>query len=48
MSAYMCLNLWNTGHPREALAFGQNARAIAESLGDVALQVMANLHLGTA
>ena len=48
ISAYMCLNLWNTGHAREAIAFGQNAQAIAESLGDVALKVMADLHLGTA
>ena len=47
-SAYMCLNLWNTGHPREALAFGQNAQTIAKLLGDVALQVMADLHLGAA
>ena len=48
LSAYMCLNLSNTGHPTEALAFGQQAQAIAESLGDVPLQVTGNLYLGMA
>ena len=48
MSVYMCHNLWMTGHPTEALAFGQNAQAIAESLGDVPLQVTGNLYLGVA
>ena len=37
-----------TGHPTEALAFGQSAQAIAESLGDVPLQVTGNLYLGVA
>ena len=37
-----------TGHPTEALAFGQSAQAIAESLGDVPLQVTGNLYLGAA
>jgi tetratricopeptide (TPR) repeat protein len=37
-----------TGHPTEALAFGQNAQALAESLGDVPLQVTGNLDLGAA
>ncbi len=45
---YMCHNLWMTGHPTEALAFGQNAQALAESLGDVPLQVTGNLYLGVA
>jgi len=46
LSVYMCHNLRETGHPTEALAFGQNAQAIAESLRDVPLQVTANLYLG--
>jgi class 3 adenylate cyclase/tetratricopeptide (TPR) repeat protein len=48
LSVYLCHNLWVTGHPAEALGFGQRARAIAESLGDVPLQVTGNLYLGTA
>jgi class 3 adenylate cyclase/tetratricopeptide (TPR) repeat protein len=48
LSVYMCHNLWITGHPREALAFGESAQAIAESLGDVPLQVTGNLYLGAA
>jgi tetratricopeptide (TPR) repeat protein len=48
MFVHMCLNLWITGHPTEALGFGQSAQAIAESLGDVPLQVTGNLYLGVA
>jgi class 3 adenylate cyclase/tetratricopeptide (TPR) repeat protein len=48
MSVYMCHNLWITGHPTEALGFGQNALARAESLGDAPLQVTGNLYLGAA
>ena len=48
LSVYLCHNLWMTGHPTEALAFGQSAQAIAESLGDVPLQVTGNLYLGAA
>jgi tetratricopeptide (TPR) repeat protein len=48
MSVYMCDNLRMTGQPTEALAFGQSAQAIAESLGDVPLQVTGNLYLGVA
>jgi class 3 adenylate cyclase/tetratricopeptide (TPR) repeat protein len=48
MSVYLCHNLWMTGHPTEAIGFGQSARAIAESLGDVSLQVTGNLYLGAA
>jgi tetratricopeptide (TPR) repeat protein len=48
LSVHMCHNLWMTGHPTEALAFGQRAQAIAESLEDVPLQVTANLYLGAA
>jgi tetratricopeptide (TPR) repeat protein len=48
MFVYMCLNLWMTGHPTEALGFGQSAPTIAESLGGVPLQVARNLYLGAA
>jgi class 3 adenylate cyclase len=45
---YLCHNLVMTGHPTEARAFGQAAQSIAESLGDVRLQVTGNLYLGAA
>ena len=45
---YLCHNLVMTGHPTEARAFGQAAQSIAESLGDVALQVTGNLYHGAA
>jgi tetratricopeptide (TPR) repeat protein len=48
LSVYLCHNLRETGHPTEALAYGQNAQAIAESLGDVPLQVTGNLYFGVA
>jgi tetratricopeptide (TPR) repeat protein len=48
LSVYMCHNLWITGHPPEALPFGQSAQALAESLGDVPLKVTGNLYLGAA
>jgi len=48
LSVYLCHNLWITGHPREALAFGQGALAIAEPLGDARLQLTGNLYLGLA
>jgi tetratricopeptide (TPR) repeat protein len=48
LSVYMCQNLWMTGHPTESLAFGQASQAIAESLGDVPLQVTGNLYFGVA
>jgi tetratricopeptide (TPR) repeat protein len=48
LSVYMCHTLRETGHPTEALAFGQNAQAIAEALGDVPLRVTGNLYLGAA
>src|SRR5262245_10168841 len=47
-AVYMCHNLYITGHPTEALASGQHALALAESLGDVPLKVTATLYLGTA
>jgi tetratricopeptide (TPR) repeat protein len=45
---YMSHNLCQTGRPTEALGFGRNAQAIAESLGDVPLQVRGNLFFGVA
>jgi class 3 adenylate cyclase/tetratricopeptide (TPR) repeat protein len=48
LSVHLCHNLWLTGHATEALTFGQNAQAIAESLGDVPLQVTGNWYLGAA
>ena len=48
LSVYLCHNLWITGHPTEALAFGQNALALAEALRDAPLQVTGNLYLGAA
>jgi tetratricopeptide (TPR) repeat protein len=44
----MCHNLWQTGHPTEALGFGQSAQALAETLGDVSLEVTGQLYLGVA
>jgi hypothetical protein len=44
---HMCMNLWTTGHPTEALRFGRSALGV-ESLGDVPLRVTANHHLGVA
>ena len=48
MSVHMCHNLWITGHPMEALGFGQSALALAGSLRDAPLQVTGNLYLGAA
>src|SRR5262249_3063235 len=48
MAVYMCHNLYITGHPTEALASGQSAQALAESLGDLPLKVTATLYLGAA
>ena len=44
----LCHTVGLAGHPREAIVFGEKSRAIAESLGDVPLQVMANTYLGGA
>lgn len=48
VSDYLCNVLIYCGHPRDAIGFGQNAQAIAESLRDLALQVTANLNLARA
>jgi tetratricopeptide (TPR) repeat protein len=46
LSVHMCHTLWMTGHSTKVLTFGQNAQAIAESLGDLPLQVMGNFYVG--
>ena len=48
LSVYLCHSLCMAGHPREALGFGRSARDIAESLGDVPLQVTGNLYFASA
>ena len=48
LSVHMCHILRHVGRHAEAVAFGQNAQAIAESLADRPLQVTANLYLGAA
>jgi class 3 adenylate cyclase/tetratricopeptide (TPR) repeat protein len=48
LSVYMCHTLWMTGHPTKAIPFGQSAQAIAEVLGDAALQVTGNLYFGVS
>ena len=44
----LCHTVGLAGHPREAIVFGEKSRAIAESLGDIPLQVTANTYLGGA
>ncbi len=46
ISVHMCHILWMTGRSAEALTFGENAQALAGSLGDVPLQIVGNLYLG--
>jgi tetratricopeptide (TPR) repeat protein len=48
IAAYMCRNCMEMGDHDGAVASGQHALAVAETLGDVALQVMANHYLGIA
>ena len=48
LSVYLCQHFILTGHPKEALGFGQSAQAIAESLRDVPLQVTGTLYFGAA
>lgn len=45
---HLCQTLGLSGDPKEATAFGQQALALADTLGDVPLQVAATLFLGTA
>jgi class 3 adenylate cyclase/tetratricopeptide (TPR) repeat protein len=48
VSAYICRYLREMGDHDSAVASGQHALAVAETLGDFALQVMAHHHLGLA
>ena len=48
LSVHMCHTLVLDGRHTEALAFGENAVVLSESLGDVALRVTGTLYLGTA
>ena len=45
--AYIGVNTWSTGHALEARDFAEKALAIADSLGDFPLMVMANFYLGS-
>ncbi|MCI0372600.1 MAG: AAA family ATPase [candidate division NC10 bacterium] len=47
VSVYMSASLWSTGHSTEARPFVERAWAMAETLGDFALQIAANFYLGT-
>jgi class 3 adenylate cyclase/tetratricopeptide (TPR) repeat protein len=47
VSAYICYSLFPS-QPAEGLRFGENARDIAETLGDAPLQVTANYYVGMA
>jgi class 3 adenylate cyclase len=47
-SVHMCQTLGLSGNPKDAIAFGQDAQVLAESLEDVPLQVAAAVFLGTA
>jgi DNA-binding NtrC family response regulator/tetratricopeptide (TPR) repeat protein len=44
----LCHTIGLAGHPGEAIVFGQKSCALAESLGDVPLQVVAKTYLGGA
>jgi len=46
VSILMTIHFWTTGDPERAVEFGQHAFAIAEALGDFALQVGTNWRLG--
>jgi tetratricopeptide (TPR) repeat protein len=44
--AHLSGNLWMIGHLTEARAYGETGQAIATTLGDVGLRLVANYHLG--
>jgi class 3 adenylate cyclase/tetratricopeptide (TPR) repeat protein len=48
MSVYMCHYFWMTGRSTEARTFGESAHAIAHTLGDRRLTVVASFYLGLA
>jgi CheY-like chemotaxis protein len=45
---YLCRNAFMAGHLREAREFGARALALAQSLGDVSLEVTGSLYFGAA
>ena len=47
VSAYMTSYFWLMGNQDQAIAFGQQALAVAEARADFALQIEANYRLGT-
>jgi class 3 adenylate cyclase/tetratricopeptide (TPR) repeat protein len=48
VTAYMANDFWATGDPQRAVEVGQRALALAETLGDTALQAVTHLFLGRA
>jgi tetratricopeptide (TPR) repeat protein len=48
VAAYMSNQLWATGDSQRAVEVGQRALALAETMGDAALQVVMHLFLGRA
>ncbi len=48
VSVYMSASLWQIGRPAEARASAQTALTIAETLGDLALEVAGKFYLGCA
>ncbi len=48
VSVYLCRNAFMAGHLREAREFGQRAVALAESLGDMSLDVPGSLYFGAS
>jgi tetratricopeptide (TPR) repeat protein len=48
LSVYLCRNAFMAGRLREAVRFGRRAVALAESLGDVSLEVTGSLYFGAA
>ena len=48
VSVYLCHNHYMAGDASEAVGFGQKAVALAESVGDLSLEVTGNLYFGTA
>jgi tetratricopeptide (TPR) repeat protein len=48
VAAYMANELWGAGDPQRAVEVGQQALALARTLGDMALQVVLHFFLGRA
>ncbi|MDA9436796.1 AAA family ATPase [Bradyrhizobium sp. CCBAU 51627] len=47
VSIHLCQTLGMSGNPKDAVEFGRKAPLLADSLGDLSLQVAASLFLGT-